>query len=319
MKGLRLAERLGMVVISWDDARYPDALLRLADPPPVLFLRGRPELLGSHGVAVVGARRSTDRGKDLARRLGRRLGQLGIPVLSGMALGIDAAAHRGALEVGGDTVAVMGRGADEAYPRSHHRLFEALLEGGLVVSEFLPGTPPLPHHFPRRNRILAALARAVVVVEAGVRSGALITVEHALDLGRDVWSVPGPIDAPTCAGSNQLLSEGAHPLVSIDRFAARVAEEMGVTAACAGVGSDSAAEAGALAGAGSAVEGWPDRQEVFSGPEGRLLRSLDRGPLHVDQIAALAGLDVQLALAVLVQLELDGVVEQMPGLRFRAA
>ena len=315
-RGLELADRLGISVRSWDGPGYPPVLRRLADPPPVLFLRGRVELLDGGGVAVVGSRRCTARGKALAHDLGGALGRAGVPVVSGMALGVDAAAHEGALAGRGPTVAVVGRGADLPYPASHRRLFEALIERGLVVSEFLPGTPPLPHHFPRRNRIMAALAETLVVVEAGARSGALITVEHALDLGRDVWAVPGPIDTPACAGSNQLLAEGALPLVSVDRFVAAYDD--------ADDGADTAdVPDGGTRASGSAARR-PSRRDgpaggALSDPERRILRSLDGGPLHVDQLAARAGLDVPMTLAVLVQLELGGVVEQMPGLLFRAA
>lgn len=314
-EALELAGRLGMRLLTWSDSTYPEALLRLADPPPVLFLRGRAELLGEGGVSVVGSRRCTARGKDLARKLGRALGRSGVPVVSGMALGVDGAAHRGALEAGGVTVAVVGRGADAAYPALHSRLFEEIVEHGLVVSEFLPGTPPLPFHFPRRNRIMAALSESVVVVEAGARSGALITVRHALDLGRDVWAVPGPINSRACDGSNQLLADGALPLVAIERFVEGIA--------------GSRPGAGALSGAGEAGEPeearksgeTPDRsaRTNLAEPERRLLQSLDAGPLHVDELAAAAGLDVPLALALLVRLELDGAVEQMPGFHFRAA
>lgn len=316
-EALELASRLGMRLLTWSDSAYPQALLRLADPPPVLFLRGRVDLLGEGGVSVVGSRRCTARGKSLARKLGRALGRSGVPVVSGMALGVDGAAHRGALEAGGVTVAVVGRGADAAYPASHRRLFEEIVDQGLVVSEFLPGTPPLPHHFPRRNRIMAALSESVVVVEAGARSGALITVGHALDLGRDVWALPGPIDTRACDGSNRLLADGALPLVSIERFV----EALGGARSSAG----ETAETSGAAGTGETTEtGKPEtsgrsRRIRLAEPERRLLRSLDAGPLHVDELAAAAGLDVPLALALLVRLELDGAVEQMPGFHFRAA
>ena len=303
--GLSLGERLGMRVTTWSDPGYPRDLLRLADPPPVLFLRGRGALVPGRGVAVVGSRRCTARGKDLSRRIGQALSMDGNQVVSGMALGVDAAAHEGALEGEGSTVAVVGRGADAPYPPSHRRLFGEILERGVVVSEFLPGTPPMPHHFPRRNRIMAALARCVVVVEAGRRSGALITVEHALDLGRDVWAVPGPIDTRACDGSNRLLSEGALPLVSIRRFVGELGGE-------AGGKTESHPQPAASGGETPSGAGLAE-------PERRLLRSLEGGPLHVDQLAARAGVEVPTAMALLVRLELRGVVEQMPGLRFRAA
>ena len=301
-EGLALAARTGILVRCWEEPGYPERLRALHDPPPVLFLRGRPELLDHGGVAVVGARRATSRGRDLAGRLGGALGRVGVPVVSGLALGIDGEAHRGALDAGGDTLAVVGRGADAAYPPSHARLFRRIVERGLVVSEFLPGAPPLPHHFPRRNRIMAALSDRVVVVEAGARSGALITVEHALDLGKDVWAVPGPIDTRSCLGSNQLLAEGARPLVSLDRFAAEIRP----------AADDVAADPPTAGAAG------PD-EWMGSEPERRLLASLADGPLHVDAVAVRADLPVPLALSLLVELELRGSVEQLPGLLFRAA
>ncbi|HSG08703.1 MAG TPA: DNA-processing protein DprA, partial [Longimicrobiales bacterium] len=176
-RSLESAARMGMALVVSTDAEYPRRLHHLADPPTVLFLRGDPSLLSRPGVAVVGSRRATARARGVAERLGAAVAGAGTSVVSGLALGVDAAAHRGALEAGGPTVAVLGRGADRAYPTAHGGLFARIVKEGLVVSEFLPGTPPLPHNFPRRNRILAALASTVVVVEAGARSGALISVE----------------------------------------------------------------------------------------------------------------------------------------------
>jgi DNA processing protein len=231
----------------------------------------------------------------VSRRLGRALGSAGVTVVSGLALGVDGAAHAGALEVDGDTVAVMGRGADRAYPRSHTRLFRQVVEKGLVVSEFLPGTGAHPHHFPRRNRILAALARAVVVVEAGRKSGSLITVDHALPLGLDVYSVPGPIDTRTCLGSNRLLVDGARPLVSVDEFVAEVAPAAGDPAR-------------------------PDSVPLpLIGPEADVLQALEAGPCDVDRVSRETGLSPSRALGVLTRLELDGLARRLPGQRFRRA
>jgi DNA processing protein len=290
--GLTEAERLGMQVRTWSSPGYPSALLHLHDPPPVLFLRGRAELLWHPSVTVVGARHATARAREVAERIGRDLARGGACVVSGLALGVDAAAHRGALAGGGPTVAVLGRGADAAYPPAHRRLFREIVEQGLVVSEFLPGTPPLPHHFPRRNRILAALAQAVVVVEAGAKSGSLITVDHALDLGVDVWAVPGPIDVSACVGSNRLLADGARPLVSVSDFVREV------------TGHQSPASAGVPAAEGQA---------------GGLLAGLGEETLSVDELALRAGLSIPVALALLTELEIDGLVRQMPGMRFRRA
>lgn len=292
-RALSCAERLGMEIVVLGDTEYPPALLNLADPPTLLFLRGRSELVSRRGVAVVGSRRCTARGRDVATRLGRALARAGVPVVSGLALGVDGAAHRGAVDAEGPTVAVLGCGADRPYPRSHARLFRRILEHGLVVSEFMPGTDPLPHHFPRRNRVLAALSRAVVVVEAGKRSGALITVDHALDLGLDVYAVPGPIDHPACEGSNRLLVDGARPLVSVESFLAEV------------VGEDAAVEA--------------TTREAPHGDAGRVLSALEGGTIHVDEVAHRLGLDVGSTLALLSELEVEGRVEQAPGMRFRLA
>ncbi len=283
------AARHNMTIVTWADARYPAELLHLHDPPPVLFLRGRLALLEGLAVTVVGSRRATARGRDVAERLGRALAAVGVCVTSGLALGIDGAAHRGALAAGGDTIAVLGRGADEPYPPSHRRIFESIVERGLVVSEFPPGTPPLPHHFPRRNRILAAISHATVVVEAGARSGALITVDHALDLGREVWAVPGPIDLAACRGSNRLLSEGARPLIDVSSFVATLAEPL------------------------------PPTPAQPHGPGGRLLAELGHEPLGIDELTDRVGLPLAEVLSLLTELELRGAVRRLPGMRFGSA
>ncbi len=289
---LVVARRQGQGIVLFGEADYPRRLMNLTDPPSVLFLRGNLEALGRGGVAIVGSRRCTQRGRDVARRLGGALARRGVPVLSGLALGVDGAAHEGCLERRGCTVAVLGRGADEPYPRSHSHVFRRVLEAGLVVTEFAPRTPPLPHHFPRRNRILAALADTVVVVEAAERSGALITVEHALDLGLDVWAVPGPIDSPTCRGSNALLADGARPLVSIDAFVDAVAP----------------------------VEAAPTQDvQLPDGVEGRLWSVLTDEALDADVLARQADVDVPRVLAALSTLEVAGWIEQLPGMRFRRA
>lgn len=287
-----VARRLGMAVVLYGREGYPRRLHHLADPPPVLFLRGDTELAASGGVAIVGPRRCTRRGRDVARALGAALGRRGVPVLSGMALGVDGSAHEGALDASGPTVAVMGRGADQPYPLRHARLFRRIVDSGLVVSEFGPGAPPLPHHFPRRNRVLAALSDTVVVVEAAARSGALITAEHGLDLGLDIWAVPGPIDAPTCRGSNALLSDGARALVSVDDFVREV------------VGGEATAA---------------EDLRLPPGPEGRLLALVSREGVDAAEVAREADVPLTDALALLASLEVRGWVEQLPGLRFRRA
>jgi DNA processing protein len=201
----------GTRCLAASDPAYPACFRDLADPPLAVFLRGSAEppadLRGS--VAIVGARRPSDAALRLARRLGAFAGGAGVAVVSGMALGVDAAAHAGALEAGGATIAVLGCGTDIAYPRSHRGLYERILERGLAVSEYPPGTAPAPWRFPARNRLIAALAATLVVVEARARSGALITADHALDLGRDVVAVPGAAGASAAAGTNGLIKAGA--------------------------------------------------------------------------------------------------------------
>ena len=212
--------------VSRRDARYPPLLLELHDPPRRLFLRGeREELLAGPAVAVVGARSCTAYGAHVARSLARAAAGAGAVVVSGLARGIDAEAHRGALEAGGATVAVLGCGIDRDYPRAHAELARRIAEAGLIVSEYPPGTEPAPWRFPARNRIIAGVALATVVVEARARSGALITADFALELGRDVFAVPGEITSALSSGTNDLLRQGATPVLSPDDVLERLGLE----------------------------------------------------------------------------------------------
>lgn len=290
-RGLDLAERMEMRVLLLTDTEYPERLRHLADPPAVLFLRGDPGLLEAPGVGVVGSRRATARARSVAYRIGAGVASAGTAAVSGLALGVDGEAHRGALDAGGPTIAVLGRGADRAYPRVHHDLFRRVVERGLAVSEFLPGVPALPHHFPRRNRILAALSGHLVVVEAARRSGALISVDHALDLGVEVWSVPGPIDEPACEGSNALLSDGARPLTDVDAFL------------------------GAALGAAPR----PASPGPVDGPEAVIFAALGNGGRSADELARETGVPAGRVVGALAMLELQGRVTRLPGMRFRKA
>jgi DNA processing protein len=191
---------------------YPTALERLADPPPRLHVRG--EIPDAAGVAVVGSRRCTRYGSTTGRGIGRAVAQAGWTVISGLARGIDTAAHQGALDGGGPTVAVLGCGIDVWYPVSNRTLGERILETGAVVSEYGPGVTPAPWRFPARNRIIVGLSKAVVVVEAAERSGALITARLAMEHGIDVFAVPGDLERETSRGTNRLIADGAHPIVS---------------------------------------------------------------------------------------------------------
>jgi DNA processing protein len=210
-----LGER-GLRWLARSDAAFPERLRAIHDPPPGLFLRGRAdaELLGRTAVAVVGARSCTDYGAHVARELARALAAAGVVIVSGLARGIDGWGHRGALDVGGDTIAVLGCGIDRDYPRAHAQLAAQIAAGGVIVSEYPPGVAPAPWRFPARNRIVAGLTVGALVVEARERSGALITADLALEEGREVFAVPGEITSSLSAGTNALLKLGAAPLTS---------------------------------------------------------------------------------------------------------
>ncbi len=293
-----LAEGIG--VLPMTSERYPKVLHQLADPPPLLFFKGKLDLLSGPTVAVVGSRKASEAGRRTAGILAMTLARSGVTVISGMALGIDGAAHRGALEQGGNTAAVLGSGLQVVYPGSHRPLFRKLASRGLLLSEFLPEEAAFPHHFPKRNRIIAALSQAVIVVEAGARSGALITVDHALDLGREVLAVPGSVHNPQASGSNRLLREGA------------------------GVIMDPTAIVQDLRDLGLAV-GEPAPISSVSEPEllgipqdlRRLWDALSANPLGVEDVAKGAAMSFPQALAGLSTLELGGWVRQCPGMRFR--
>lgn len=211
----RLAEK-GIKVCTPADEDYPEGLRQIPDPPPALFVDG--EVANGPAVAIVGSRKCSVTGLDAARELGRALGERGVCVVSGLALGIDAAAHEGALEAGGPTVGVLGCGIDVVYPRRNRELFGEVKTSGAVVSEYYLGEAPLAWRFPARNRIIAGLCPTLVVVEAAEKSGALITARHALESGRDVWAVPGPFGVAECRGSNKLLAEGAGVLWDVGDF-----------------------------------------------------------------------------------------------------
>ena len=207
--------RAGALGLPWLSRRYPERLRRLTDAPPLLWVRGSLDALSAPAVAIVGARAASAYGCAVAHALGASLARVGIVVVSGLARGVDAAAHEGALEAGGITVALQGCGPERVYPAEHAGLARRIAERGALVTELPPGTPPRPAQFPLRNRLISALARAVVVVEARERSGSLSTARHAADQGVEVLAVPGPIDAPTSRGANRLLRDGARPLLEV--------------------------------------------------------------------------------------------------------
>src|SRR5262245_26882442 len=281
---LRLAAGRGVRVVGWDEPIYPAYLRETYDPPPVLFCRG--ELVADEGprsVGVVGSRAASPEGRTLARSLARDLAAVGVTIVSGLARGIDVAAHRGAIEARGRTVAVLGSGLDRVYPKEHEDVVETLLERGAVVSEFPLGTPPSPAHFPRRNRVIAGWSRAVVVVEAADKSGALGTARHALDAGREVCAVPGHPTARGAAGTNRLIRDGA----ALVRGAADVAQEIGLVI--------------------EVTDAYPAGGEDVLG----LLRR--DAPASLEELQSRSGRPVPELLARLAELEVAARVRRLPG------
>jgi DNA processing protein len=291
-RGADVIAELGVRVVTENDAAYPLSLRELHDPPHVLFARGRFELLQRPAIAIVGSRRHSRYGAEAATLLARELSEAGLVVISGMARGIDAFAQAAALPAG--SVGVLGCGIDVLYPTENVRLFERMYEQGLLLSEFAPGEPALRYHFPQRNRLIAALSMAIIVVEACAKSGSLITVEHAMDLGRDVFAVPGPIGAETSAGTNALIRDGAMLVSS----SADVLNALGIPVL--------------------------DRARSDSAPAdldetGLALWSAIRDDaLHVDELARQCALPPAAAMGKLLELELRGVVRQLPGMQFVA-
>jgi DNA processing protein len=263
------------------DAAYPTALTDLPNPPERLWWIGNLGLLDTTLVTIVGTRRATGYGERITRELATALSRAGACVVSGMALGIDAAAHRATLEAGGSTIAILGTGADVAYPRAHVSLHRQIVEKGLVMSELRPGAHSHGGSFPNRNRILAAISVLTIIVEAPFASGALITARHAIDLGRDVAIVPGPIDLPQSQGSNLLLRDGAHPIVSV-------------------------ADALSLAGLSPPARSDPHMDDEV---EMRVWAALADGAATVDELCARSGLPVARCLTAITGLELRGAVE----------
>jgi DNA processing protein len=285
----RTLSKTGVAVLTLADAGYPERLKETPAPPPALFADGKiPE---DASVAVVGSRRASATGIETARVLGRALGERGVCVVSGLALGVDAAAHDGALEAGGPAVGVLGCGVDIVYPRSNARLFDRVKKNGAILSEYYLGEAPLAWRFPARNRIIAGLCEAVVVVEAPQKSGALITAHHGLECGRDVWAVPGPPTAPECRGSNRLLADGAGVLWDIEEF---------VDAYAAGIVEP------AMGDAAPPPAGLPEI-------EAAVLSGVGFEPTEVDAVAGRCGVEMRELLPALALLELKGYVARNPG------
>jgi DNA processing protein len=292
------AERLSLDAISSADPSYPVALAAIVDPPPVLWLRGRRLALERPAVAIVGSRAGSPYAVAVAERLAADLAARGLTVVSGLARGVDSAAHRGTLAAGGTTVAVLGCGADVVYPPEHAALAAEISERGALISELVPGTPPQAWFFPQRNRIISGLCRAVVVVEAGEKSGSLITARCALEQGRDVLAVPGNILNGRNRGGHALLRDGAKIVETADD----IVEELGLSPMLVSSGA-----AGVTVSAGS----------TSTSPADPVLMAVGAGEsCDLDEIATRTGLSAARLLPRLFELELLGLIKRVGGGRF---
>jgi DNA processing protein len=315
----------GNHLVTLADTSYPQALLGIADPPVLLYVKGDPRVLARPALAIVGARSATPQGIANAEAFARALGEAGLTIVSGLAVGIDAAAHRGALaHTAGTTVAVIGTGADRVYPARHRALAHQIAARGAIVSEYPLGAPPLPQHFPRRNRLIAGLARGVLVVEAAVGSGSLITARLAADSGREVFAIPGSIHSPLARGCHRLIRDGA----KLVETAEDVLEELRGSVPAGGLPAAAtthpapvraAARTGTAAPAAAAAPP-PGRDTLRLPPDPQALHVLEAAghdPVDVDTLALRCGLTLDALYAILLPLELDGHISRLPGGRFQ--
>jgi len=295
-------------LVTLGDAGYPASLLEMADPPPMLYVLGAADYdltqLG-HSIAVVGSRNPTPQGASNARSFARALGEAGLPVVSGLALGVDGAAHQGALDAAGETpclatVAVVGTGLDRVYPARHRDLAHRITQQGLIVSELPLGTPPLTQNFPKRNRLIAGLARGTLVVEAALQSGSLITARLTSEQGKEVFAIPGSIHSPQSRGCHALIRQGAKLVESVNDILEELPPLQHTPSASPpknGNGSSDAAEA----------------EQAPSSAEAPLLEALGFDPVSLDALSARTGWSAAALQAKLLSLELDGHVSRLPG------
>ncbi|NIQ39125.1 MAG: DNA-protecting protein DprA [Proteobacteria bacterium] len=288
---------LGVSVLTYRDSTYPKNLLAIYDPPPVLYVRGRLEAKDDLAVAIVGSRMATRHGKALTERLARDLAARGVTVVSGMARGIDSAAHRGALLGRGRTIAVLGCGVDVVYPPEGRALMREIIGKGAVISEFPMGMRPHSSNFPRRNRIISGLAVGVVVVEATRQSGSLITANYALDQGREVFAVPGNVGFPSSQGTNRLIKDGAKLVERVEDVLEEIAPEC-----------RERSEMGRDRGDGQTPALSEEEQLIYS--------LLGEEPVHIDHLITQTQWDVGRVSQVLLDLELAGLISQLAGKHF---
>jgi DNA processing protein len=285
-------EELGIGVLTWDHPAYPPRLKEIAYPPFVLYVRGDLLPQDEWAVAVVGTRRATAYGREAALHLAGDLARSGITIVSGLAKGIDSISHRAALEAGGRTIAVLGNGLDMVYPRENERLAGEILGQGALLSEYPLGTKPVPTNFPWRNRIISGLSLGVLVVEAGLGSGANLTVKYALEQDREVFAVPGSIFWPRSQGTNKWIREGAKLVMAVED----ILEELNL----------------------QMIPQQQEARELLPGDEveAALLAHLSADPVHIDALGASAGLPISLVSSTLTMMELKGMVRQVGAMNY---
>ncbi len=287
-------QSLNVQVLTWDDETYPRHLKEIDQPPPVLYLRGTLQPEDDWAVAIVGTRKVTAYGRQVAEEVASALAHSGVTIVSGLARGIDSIAHQAAVNAGGRTLAVLGNGVDLVYPPENRKLAAQVMEHGALLSDYAIGTQPDGQNFPPRNRIISGLSLAVIIVEAGDTSGALITATFAAEQGRDVFAVPGNINAPQSRGTNRLIRDGAQPLLSPQD----VLETLNLT---------------------MVTEHQAARVALPADPvEARLYGLLSHEPKHVDEIRAEAGMPIETVSATLAMMELKGMVRQVGGMNYVA-
>ena len=287
-------ESQGIKILTWQDESYPGRLKEIDQPPPVLYIRGEYLPDDLFAVAIVGTRRVTAYGRQITEEISSFLAANGITVISGLARGVDAIAHQSTLKAGGRTIAVLGSGVDKIYPPEHRGLAEQMMGRGAIISDYALGTPPDASNFPPRNRIISGLSLAVVVVEAGETSGALITAEFAAEQGREIFAVPGSILAPQSKGTNKLIQNGALPLLTVDDLM----QALDLTR----MGEHKAAR----------------KIIPTDETEARLMSVLGAEPLHVDEIRNQTELPIEKVSATLALMELKGMVRQVGGMNYVA-
>ena len=287
-------ESQGIKILTWEDETYPQRLKEIEQPPPVLYIRGDYLPDDLFAVAIVGTRRVTPYGRQITEELATYLAAHGITIISGLARGVDALAHQTVLKAGGRTIGVLGSGVDKIYPPEHRALAEKMMGSGAILSDYAPGTPPDASNFPPRNRIISGLSLAVVVIEAGETSGALITAEFAAEQGREVFAVPGSILAPQSKGTNKLIQNGALPLLSVNDLM----QVLDLTR----MGEHKAA------------------RKIIPGDEteARLMSVLSEEALHIDEIRKQSELPIEKVSATLALMELKGMVRQVGGMNYVA-